>query len=325
MTRLIDVHHHVLPKGFVDAIGAAALGAQGSSGRLPRWSVSESLELMDAAGIDAAVTSITSPAVVGLGVEAGAEVARQCNEAAATMVADHPRRFGMFATVPLGSIDAALAEVDYAFGSLKADGVCLMSNYEGKYLGHDSLDALYMELDRRSAVIFVHPTSPVHPVDIDGASPSTLEFPFDTTRTIVSLALAGVFTAYPAIRWIFAHAGGTLPYLAGRLEMLVRNDPRRDDATGDDLFQTLRSLYYDTAVSADHMHFQALRALVPDERIVFGSDYPFAQPGQMADTVQRIDALGLEQETLDAIYGANAESLFPRLTPPTATSQMRMK
>jgi 6-methylsalicylate decarboxylase len=311
--KRIDVHHHILPPEYVESVGATTIGSQGSSGRIPAWSEDGSLDLMDAAGIDAAIVSVSSPGVATLDAAEAAALARRCNDIAADMVTRHPSRFGMFATIPLYSVDAALAEVEYALGALGADGVCLLSNYGGRYLGDPALRPLHEDLAARDAVVFVHPTTPVNAVDVAGMAPSMLEFTFDTTRTIASLLVSGVLTAHPSIRWIFSHAGGAMPYLAGRLEVLLQNNARLREAVGGEVREALRGLYFDTALSADDMHFAALRRLVPDSQILFGTDYPFGPPDQMAGTVGRVDALDLPPAVTAAIYGGNAAALFPRL------------
>jgi predicted TIM-barrel fold metal-dependent hydrolase len=309
----IDVHHHILPHQYVDAIGGGAtIGALGSSGRLPEWSVQGSLATMDKAGITAAVTSVSAPGLAPLDSERAAALARVCNEFAAQMARDQPHRFGFFAMLPLQSIEQALREVEHAFDILNADGACLLSNYGGRYLGDSSFLPLYEELNRRGAVVFVHPTSPANRVDLPGISTSMLEFPFDTTRTIASLIFSGVTRRFPAIRWIFSHAGGALPYLAGRFEMLSRNSPPLREQISDGFYRALQPLYFDSALSADAIHFAALRALLPDSQILFGTDYPFGPKDQMADSVRGLDALELPAAAISAIYSANARCLFPR-------------
>lgn len=319
----IDVHHHILPAEYVAAVGAGVIGSQGSSGRLPKWSESDSLDLMDAAGIASAVTSVSSPGLATLPAADAARLARCCNDLAAEMVSRHPTRFGMFATVPMHDVDTAIAEVDHALDVLEAEGVCLLSSYDGRYLGDAAYLPLHEHLDARGAVVFVHPTSPAIPVDVASMAPSMLEFTFDTTRTIASLLVSGTVAARPSIRWIFSHAGGALPYLAGRLEVLLRNNRRLGDGVGGDLRHLLRTLYFDTALSADDVHFAALRALVPDTQILFGTDYPFGPPGQMADTVKRLNGLDLPPATREAIHYGNAGGLFPRLVAPAPATRQR--
>src|SRR5262245_54875331 len=158
MQRLrIDTHHHIMPPRYVAEIGVHPIGSQGVSGRVPDWSLRDSLMLMDEAGISAAVTSISAPGLAGLSGPAAAGPRRYCNEFAAGMIRDHPTRFGMFACLPMDDLDAALRETGYAYDTLSADGVCLMSHYGGRYLGERDFHPLYEELDPRQSVVFVHP------------------------------------------------------------------------------------------------------------------------------------------------------------------------
>jgi predicted TIM-barrel fold metal-dependent hydrolase len=311
----IDVHHHILPPHYVETVGAGPIGSQGSSGRVPTWSLDDALSLMDASGISTAITSVSSPGVSTLAPGAAAALARWCNEYAASMVRDRPARFGMFACLPLQSVDAALAETTYAYDTLRADGVCLLSNYEGRYLGDASLRPLYDELNRRAGLVFVHPTSPAHVVTVEGLSASTLEFPFDTTRTIASLIFGGVTTDYPTIRWIFSHAGGAMPYLADRIELLTSNNPALRERIPNGFNHAIAPLFFDCALSASPVQFAALRKFVGDSQLLFGTDYPFGPKGQMAQTVSGLAGIGLEPEALQALESGNALNLFPRLRP----------
>ena len=229
------------------------------------------------------------------------------------MIRERPTRFGMFSCLPMDDLDAALAESAYTDDILKADGICLMSHYDGAYLGERRFHPLYEELDRRCAVVFVHPTTPVHPVLVAGLSASMLEFPFDTTRTIASLVFGGVLRSYPNIRWIFSHAGGAMPYLSGRLETVSKVNPGLREHIPDGLPQALRAVYFDCALSANPVHFAALRALVDDSQILFGTDYPFGPKRQMMETVGGLASLNLPSEAVMAIESANALRLFPRL------------
>ncbi|MNL37261.1 Amidohydrolase [compost metagenome] len=140
-----------------------------------------------------------------------------------------------------------------------------------------------------------------------------LEFPFDTTRTIASLVFEGVVTRFPSIRWIFSHAGGALPYLAGRIEVLAKNNPKLAECIPQGFASMLRTMYFDCALSANHVHFKTLRELLPDTQLLLGTDYPYGPENQMLGTVKALQVLGLPVSTLDALYRGNALDLFPRL------------
>ncbi|GAA5233076.1 amidohydrolase [Verticiella sediminum] len=315
MTR-IDVHHHILPPFYVEAMGSHAIGAQGSSGRVPAWSVADALAKMDAAGIDTAITSVSAPGFAGQPLPARAELARRCNDFAAGMVAEHAGRFGMFAAVPSTDADAALAEIARAYDALHADGVCLLSNYDGAYLGEPVFSPIHEELDRRQAVVFVHPTSPVVPVPVGGLSASSVDFTFDTARAMASIIFGGVLQRYPRIRFIFSHMGGAMPYIAERIGVLARNNPALQAYIPQGISTELRKLYFDTALSANRVTFAAMMEIGSADNILFGSDYPFGPKDQMQDAVDSLARLGLQPGEIARIDSGNAGTLFPRFAAP---------
>ena len=263
---------------------------------------------MDAHGIDTAITSISAPGVL-LGEERSTvELARSCNEFAAGMMRSHPARFGMFAALPLPYVEASLAEIDYAFEVLKTSGVALMTNYDGRYLGDPAFAPVLEALGARGAVAFVHPTVCVAPACDPALSPSTLEFPFDTTRTIVSLIANRRHLQFPLVRFIFCHAGGATPMLASRIANQLGRTPAIR-ARGDlDVFAALRGLYYDTAGYFDAAQLDSLLRIAPLEHVLLGTDYPFVPSiGAALDAVTRLPA-----DCRRMIVAANARALFPQ-------------
>ena len=207
-------------------------------------------------------------------------------------------------------IDASIRESDYALDVLGAEGIVLMTNYADKYLGDASFAPFMEHLNRRKAVVFVHPTicscTACHP----GASASLLEFPFDTTRTIVSLLFSRALEKFPDIRFIFSHGGGTVPYLAGRIAGLGASNPGLHAGKPLDIMSLLRGLYYDTALSATRPVFAALREIAPVDHILFGTDYPFAPEPLVGATVQGLRELGLEPRELAQVESENARRLL---------------
>jgi 6-methylsalicylate decarboxylase len=308
---MIDVHHHILPERYVKQVGTI-IGAQASSGRVPAWGVEHALERMSAHGVSTAITSISSP---GLAVEdkgGRAALARWCNEFAARLGIDHPGRFGMFAALPLPDIDATLEEIDFAYRQCAADGVCLLSNYGGRYADDADLRPVFDELNRRRAVVFLHPTMPRDMALVGGLSASMLEFPFDTTRAIAALIFGGVLRDFPGIRFIAAHAGGAMPCLAERIDLLAGNNPRLKEFIPQGAGVELGKMYYDTALSAHRVQFSALLASASADNVLFGSDYPFGLPNQIEDAVARLAQRALPKEVLAKVHHGNALKLFPR-------------
>ena len=305
--RRIDVHHHLVPPVYLAAIAEQRVGSA------PRpWSPEISLEEMDRHGIATAVVSIIQPGVwLKAGRDKSRAMAREVNDYGARMVQDHPGRFGLWAGIPLPDIDGSLNEIAYAFDTLRADGIGLMTSYDDKYLGNTSFAPVWDELNRRKAVVYTHPQTPdcCRNIAVD-APPSLLEFATDTTRAITSLLFSGTAARYPDIRWIFSHSGGTAPFLLSRFlqqEMVMKERAAR--LPRGVLFE-LKKFYYDTAQGNHKGALDALRALAPMAQILFGTDFP------LRPTIEEIDGLaayGFTPDDLAAIERDNALRLLPRL------------
>src|SRR5580698_6513704 len=267
----VDVHHHILPDFFWRETNEQ----DGPVGGIapPPWSKESALAFMDNAGIDVAVTSISTPGVhMGDDVRARS-LARRCNELAAQLVQERPARFGGFACLPLPDIDGSLAELSYTLDVLKLDGVVLFSNARGVYLGDPLFDPVFRELERRRAVVFVHPTaSPDPTAHALGLPDALLDFVVDTSRAIARLHYSNTFARTPNVKYIFSHAGGTIPYLASRFAIVDEMGAiggQRERGTAADTF---RRLYWDTALSWGDPILQVLRSVVGIDRVLYGSD-----------------------------------------------------
>jgi predicted TIM-barrel fold metal-dependent hydrolase len=309
--KRIDVHHHILPPGYVEAVGEDAIGAPAGY-RCPKWTVSDSIAMMDQFEIDGAIVSISAPGIPLGDKSLARKVARLSNEFSARMTSDYPRRFGMLSTLPLPDIDASLAEIQYAFDVLHADGISLLSNYQNIYLGDPRYTPVMDELDRRKAIVSVHPNNCNYPSPIRGVPISVIEFPHDTTRTALSLAASGIPVRFPNIRFIFSHAGGTLPFLAHRIAIA---SPILDAECRENASQTLefmKRFYFDTSLSANRTMIGALLTLVEPTQIMFGSDFPFAPMAMVTKSVEGLQGLDLEGTARKAIECNNARDLFPR-------------
>jgi predicted TIM-barrel fold metal-dependent hydrolase len=310
--QLIDVHHHFVPPFYLaenrDRI-AQSRGGQLSAAWL-EWTPRRTLDAMDRNGVAAAVLSMSTPGVwFGDGTVAHA-TARRSNEYAADLVRSYPTRFGFFAAIALPDTDGALREIQYAFDVLGADGIALLTSYDGKWLGHAEYMPVFEELHRRGSVVFVHPTTPgsIRTLMPD-VSPMIAEVPQDTARAIINLLLTGTLSRFPGIRFIFSHAGGTFPMIAGRLQQYVPKTVLENLPDG--IEHELDRLYYDIAGTAHPPAVAALRNLVPDTQILFGSDEPHVALGE---TAQGIDRLGLPPDVRAAIGRRNVTRILPRLT-----------
>jgi predicted TIM-barrel fold metal-dependent hydrolase len=313
--KLIDTHHHFYPPTYQKAQIAwedqhhvPHLGVQGD------WNRDNDLEAMDKNGITTALLSLASTPGVWFDTNPGAahDMARLCCDFGAEMVRDRPGRYGLFAPLSMLDIDATLKEIEYAFDTLKADGINLQTNYGDKWLGHPDYKPVLEELNRRKAVVFVHPLVASCCSNLSvGAPPAVIEVPHDTTRTVVSLLLSGAFARQRDIQWLFSHGGGTIPYLAGRIEAFYDNKARAPNGFAPDGIEAeFRRLYYDTANATHPATMAALRQLVPISQITYGTDYPYFALNQ----IDRLRESNLSPGDLEAIANGNASRLVPRLS-----------
>ena len=245
------------------------------------------------------------------GAVEAAKMARLCNDYGAKMVKDHPGRFGLFATLPMLDVEASLKEIAYAFDVLKADGVGLQTNYGDKWPGDPAYKAIFEELNRRRAVVYFHPlvASCCGRLSV-GTFPAVIEVPHDTTRAVVSLLLSGTLARNRDIKWLFSHAGGTVPMLAGRMDYFFKFRPDAKTLAPDGYEAEFRRLYYDTANATHPASMAALLKLIPETQVMFGSDYPYVPIDTQAAAIRR---LGLGEATTQAIESGNALALVPRL------------
>jgi 6-methylsalicylate decarboxylase len=270
---LIDVHAHFLTDAYVSAARAAGHVHPDGMVGWPSWSAEEHLRLMDRWGVATAMLSISSPGTHFGDDAAARRLTREVNEAGAAISRDHPGRFGHFASLPLPDVTGALDELGYVFDELDSDGITVQTNSAGVYLGDDRYEPLYRELNRRRAVVFVHPTSPPYAETIALGRPRPmLEFIFDTTRAVSNLVFNGTLVRYPDIEWVFTHGGGTLPLLAERME-LFRSVFLAADDPASAVPRQLTRLWFDIAGTPFPHQVPAAVAAFGDARLLYGSDY----------------------------------------------------
>jgi predicted TIM-barrel fold metal-dependent hydrolase len=313
----IDTHAHYLPPGYLQAAQDAFPGGPDGLPGLPAWSVESALESMAELNISSSVLSVSSPGVHFGDDGAARWLARTVNDAGARLVLDHSSRFGLFASLPLPDVEGSLFEIEYAFESLDADGVVLMTNARGIYLGDSAFDPIFEELNRRQAVVFMHPTSAFCPTchgsGLDFPS-AMLEFLFDSTRAVTNLILSGTLARNPGIRLIVPHAGAMLPVLAERI-VAVASGLRFDSSSRRaEILSTLRSLYYDLAGFPLPTMLRALTDISEPTRILYGSDWPFTPQHAAMRLSEDLDATDLiDGDWRAQIYRDNALELLPRL------------
>lgn len=301
----IDVHQHVVPAFWVDG-----LKQRGSIHRPPAWSAEDAITFMDSRNIAKGILSLTAPALSAWeGVERR-ELARKVNDYTAGLATRSPDRFGNFATLPLPDLDDALAEISYALDTLAADGVVLMSNYGELFLGDPFFEPLWAELDRREAVVLIHPTRTTLP-ELEGIPAPFVDFPFATTRSAVQMVIKGVMDRHRKMRVILSHAGGFLPYAAHRFATTAAVMPGAFSEGV--MMEAFGRFYFDTALSASTPAIAGLKAFANPERILFGSDFPYA-PGRMEEGfTPMLDANPLLSDAEHAaIDHLNAERLWGR-------------
>ena len=310
----IDVHHHLIPKFYRKALTAQNIKASGGF-PLPVWSSRQSQGLMNNFGIGTAILSISSPGV-HFGDDAAARyLSRECNEYCAKVISDNPSRFGAFAVIPLPDVNGSLKEAAYALDTLKLDGVVMLaSQSDGTFLGDNKYDELLAELDKRKTVVFIHPTT--HPTSKElqlNIPEGFIEFPFDTSRAAFNLVWTGAAERYSNIRYIFSHAGGTVPFLAGRFSLLDYDHRFRKRAPLGAMAY-LKRFYYDLALSANPYALRSLQELVGPEQVLYGSDHPFANSYLVSSGIDFINKYdGYSDEDRKLILRSNALKLFPRL------------
>ena len=304
----IDVHHHFSPPAWIAEVSGRPLLNPAN----PRWTPEQSIEDMDRGGAAAAIISITNPGLYFGDAAVTRRLARACNEYGAELVQTYPTRFGLFAAMPLPDVDATLAEIEYAYDTLNVDGIGLMTSYdENMWLGDPAFRPVMAELDRRRAVVHVHPTAANCCRNLTyGVAPGRMEYGTETSRAIVGVSFSGDAAMFPNIRFIWSHAGGSLPFLAGRINAASASAEER---LPDGFLEQARRFYYDTAGAVNRGALVSLLELVNSDHILFGTDFP--PGGTIQGTSDALRSLQLFSDSdLRAIERDNIVGLVPRLS-----------
>lgn len=303
----IDTHHHF----WAPSLLAEMVSRKIAEPPALNWSLAKTLDDMDAAGVATSILSVTTPAVRFADAALARRLSRENNEHAAKLVSDHPGRFGSFAMLPMQDIDGSLREIEYALDVLKADGIGLLTSYGDKWLGHASFAPIMDELNRRKAVVYTHPTLAACCANLlPDTPPTVVEFGTDTTRTIVNIVFSGTAARCPDIKFIFSHAGGTLPFLTARLIAMPELNRNLLPRVPNGVMHELKRFYYDTAWTANPGALASLMQMVPVSQVLFGSDYPYRTG---ANTIKGVIDYGFNEADLRAIGRDNALRLLPRL------------
>ncbi|MEC0234174.1 amidohydrolase family protein [Paenibacillus kribbensis] len=337
-----DIHHHFIPEVYRKALQKWGVKTSGGAS-IKNWKIQDSIELMNRLGIQTALGSISEPGLLPIKDQNEASLlAREVNEFMARVIQDYPQRFGAFALIPLPDVEAALDEIHYALDVLKLDGIGLLSNYETSYLGDTDFDPVFDELNRRKAVVFIHPSSPPASFRRPEFIPYDFveEFTFNTTRAVSNLIFSGTIARCPDIRFVLAHGGGTIPFLRGRIGEIQRSMKsafKHPISHVKDLTQYsreqlrevghllprvlqnqdpevyMRQFYYDTALTTDQSPLSALMQTTTITHILYGSDAHFATEEwchKMKLQIREYEGFG-EAGQRQILY-ENALHLFPR-------------
>jgi aminocarboxymuconate-semialdehyde decarboxylase len=268
---------------------------------------------MDDAGIDLAVVSLSTPGVHTRDSAKAESLARRCNEFSAELVRARPDRFKGFACLPLPDVDASLEELSCALDVLGLDGFVLFTNSNGVYLGDPALGPVFEELENRKAVVYVHPNpSPDAVAHSLGLPDNLLDFPTDTNRAVAQMHYTNRFARTPNVKYIFSHAGGSIPYLAARFAIIdemgfIAGGDQRGTAA--DMF---RRVYWDTALAGSDPILRMLRDVAGIGQVLYGTDFPYLRRDLAVSSKQRISqSPELNDSEKRAILGGNASRLFP--------------
>jgi predicted TIM-barrel fold metal-dependent hydrolase len=302
----IDVHHHHSPPAL-----RTGNPGRGRSGLGP-WTPEQSLEQMDKFDIAVAILSMTQMGdILYDGTPKGAAAVRLGNEYGAKLMSDHPKRFGLFTAVPLPDIDGVMKEIEYGLDKLKADGIGIYTNdNHNRWPGDPYYDPMWQELNRRKAIVYMHPLAPQCCRDLNDSVPAAMnEFDFDITRACTSILANGVLHKYPDVKIIIPHSGGTMPVLAGRIKDRYPTDAKHAEYIPNGVIAELQKFYMDIAHASFPYPMAALLKFAHPERILFGTDF---SPEPIESTVNELPKLGLSAPLMRAIERENAEKLFPR-------------
>ena len=306
----IDVHHHFYPPEFAKAV--ADFSGGGGPPAVRQWTPQRSLEQMDMNNVKTAIVSLWSiPGVwMGSNAEGMRRWARLVNDYGAQMARDFPGRFGLFAALPLPDVEGSLKEIEYAFDTLKADGVGLMTNFGNTWPGDPKYLPVFEELNRRKATVYFHPVAAAccGGQFMPHVGESWVEVPYDTGRAVMSLLFQGTFLKLRDIKWIFSHSGGTVPIIAERVVNQSAASPRTKEIAPDGVRAELARLYYETANGYHAPNMAALMKITTPSQVLFGTDYPYLTVTQNVEGL----AKNVEGDLLKAIQLGNAARMFPK-------------
>ena len=303
----IDVHHHPQPSSQIPQ------GRAATPPHMKEWTAADSLEDMDKNGVATAVLSLNHPvAVFPKDRDEARKMARAWNEFMTRQGQEHPGRFGTFAILPILDVEGSLREIEYALDTLKADGIGMMTNIGDKWLGDPHYNPIFEELNRRKAVVYTHPYAPNCTTNMmmPTINDSVIEFATDTSRAIARLLFTGAAHRYKDIKFIFSHAGGTMPYILERYTRHPLTDKALAALVPDGVINYMKRFYYDTAQASHPFAMSSITKFVNVSQLLFGTDFPYRNA---EDHVRGLAECGFSAADLKAIDSDNAHRLLPNL------------
>lgn len=308
-TVRIDVHNHIIPPFSLSTVDTK----DNKNWDIPEWTEEQALQDMDKISVHLAILSLSLCHPGHLHDNNGREYARKVNETTYSVVKANPTRFGFFASVPsLLDLEGALGEISYAFDAINADGIILSTSYDEKYLGHEDFKPVWDELNKRKAVVFVHPS----PIGAKGRGPiprALIEMPYETTITATDLVLSNTIRRCPDVKIILAHAGGNIPYIVDRIAILAPIANSEYKKSREEILEDFKKFYFDTALGGSHYALKALLEFADPSRILFGSGIPIATMAVTTFFTELLDKYEFEPGQLEKINKQNSLALFPRL------------
>ena len=312
----IDVHTHFIPDSYLKALADVGITPKEIGFPMARWDVQERLALMEDNDIQTEVLSLSSPGLRFWTGAAAAGLANSLNVELADIVRDRPSKFGGFGTIPLPDVDACLKEIAHIYDDLKLDGIVVMTNYDGVYLGDSRFAPVIDELNRRKAIVFVHPTEgPSNDIVVQGYPAPAFEYPAETTRMVVSLIDSDAVTRCPDIKFIASHGGGTLPLIQPRLAVLMPWKRKEDPEQGAErVNRTIDSLFFDTAIVSYPASLAALHAIHSTSKMLTGYDLPFFPADKIQVSLNNLQQFqGYSDADRNLIISGNALRILPRI------------
>lgn len=315
--QIIDVHTHIIVPEYIDVLKAHGAELE-ETFPLPSWSAGRHVAFMDSAGIRTSVLTLPAPQPYYGNVDESAGCIRRVNEISAEIKRQYPGRFRFCAALPLPDVDAAIREAVYALDTLKADGIRLATNSRGQYLGDEELDPLMDVLNRRGAVIIIHPHRPTpYPEKTTATTPLAMyEYPAETTRAVVNMLARNVLTRYPDLKVVVPHCGSFLPLALPRMKSILPAMVKQGYMQPVDWSGNLSRLYFDLAGSPTTEVLHALLTITTPEHILYGSDYPYLPDAVLLANLKRLKlTLASDKELAgyaDLFLWKNAEKLFVR-------------